>query len=43
MHYGVHDWLVNSDEMVIYAFSLSSSPNNQKHVTSRSRSSDQKL
>ena len=44
MHYGVHDWLINSSEMVIYAFLLGFfSPFNQKHVTSRSRSCDQKL
>ena len=43
MHYGVHDWLVNSGEMVIYAFLNKFKSNNQRHVTSRSRSSDQKL
>ena len=44
MHYGVHDWLINSSEMVIYAFLLGFfSPYNQKHVTIRSKSCDQKL
>ena len=44
MHSGVHDWLINSGEMVIYVFLLGFfSPYNQKHVTSRSRSYDQKL
>ena len=39
-----HNWLVNSGEMVIYAFLLEFfSPYNQKHVTSKSRSCDKKL
>ena len=44
MHYGIHDWLLNGGEIVIYAFLLEFfSPYNQKHVTSRSRSCDKKL
>ena len=43
MHKDIHDWLVNSGEMVIYAFLNKNKSNNQRHVTSRSRSSDQKL
>ena len=44
MRLGVHDWLVNSGEMVIYAFLLGFFiPYNQKNVTSNSRSCDQKL
>ena len=44
MHYDVYDWLVNSSEMVIYAFILRFfSPYDQKHVTSKSRTCDQKL
>ena len=43
MHKSVHDWLVNSGEMVIYAFLNKFKSDNQKHVTSRSRSCDQKL
>ena len=40
----VYDWLVNSSEMVIYAFLLRFfSPYDQKHVTSKSRTCDQKL
>ena len=41
MHYGVHDWLVNSGEMVIYAFLKRFKSDSQRHVTSRSRQSDQ--
>ena len=34
MHSGVHDWLINSGEMVIYVFLLEFfNPYNQKHVT----------
>ena len=36
MHQGVHDWLVNSGEMIIYAFLNKFKSDNQKHVTSRS-------
>ena len=43
MHKGVQDWLVNSGEMVIYAFLNKFKSDNQKHVTSRSRLCDQKL
>ena len=43
MHWGVHDWLVNSDEMVIYAFLYKIKFDNQRYATSRSRQSDQKL
>ena len=43
VHKSVHDWLVNSGEMVIYAFLNKFKSDNQKHVTSRSRSCDQKL
>ena len=43
MHYGVYDWLMNSGDMVIYAFIKKFKSNNQKHVTSRLRQSDQKL
>ena len=42
MHLGVHDWLVNSGEMVIYAFLNKFKSDNQKYVISRSRSCDQK-
>ena len=39
MHEGDHDWLINSGEMIIYAFLLVFfSPYNQKYATSRSRS-----
>ena len=39
MHEGDHDWLINSGEMIIYAFLLGFfSPYNQKYATSRSRS-----
>ena len=41
MHYGVHDWLVNSGEMVIYSFLKRFKSDNQRHVTSRSRQSNQ--
>ena len=40
MHYGVHDWVVNSGKIVIYAFLNKFKSDNQKHVTSRSRQSD---
>ena len=43
MHYGVHDWLVNSGEMVIYAFLNKLKSDNQMHVTSRLKSCDKKL
>ena len=44
MHEGVHDWLVNNGEMVIYAFFLGFlSSYNKKHVTSRLISCDPKL
>ena len=42
MHYGVHDWLVNNGEMVIYAFFKWFKFDSQRNVTSRSRQSDQK-
>ena len=41
MHLGVHDWLVNIGEMVIYAFLKKFKSDSQRHVTSRSRQSDQ--
>ena len=43
MHQSVHDWLVNSGEMVIYAVLNKFKSNNQKHAISKSRLSDQKL
>ena len=43
MHYGVHDWLINSSEMVIYAFLNKFKSDNLRQVTSRLRSCDQKL
>ena len=43
MHKGVHDWLVNNDEMVIYSFLQKFKFDSQRHVTSRSRQGDQKL
>ena len=41
MHYGVHDWLVSSGEMVIYVFLKRCKFDKQKNVTSRSRQGDQ--
>ena len=41
MHQGVHDWLANSGEMVIYAFLKRLKSDSKRHVTSRSRQSDQ--
>ena len=41
MHKGVHDWPVNSGEMVIYAFLKKFKSDSQRYVTSRSRQSDQ--
>ena len=43
IHKGVHNWLVNSGEMIIYAFLKRFKSNSQRHVTSRSRQSDKKL
>ena len=43
MHKGVHDWLVNSGEMVNYAFLKRFKFDSQRHMTLRSRQSDQRL
>ena len=43
MHQDVHDWLVISGEMAIYAFLQRFKFDNQRYVTSRSRQNDQKL
>ena len=43
MHKGVHDWLVNSGEMVNYAFLKRFKFDSQRQMTLRSRQSDQRL
>ena len=43
MHKGVHDWLVNSGEMVNYAFLKRFKFNSQRHMTLSLRQSDQRL